>query len=94
MIASFRSKTLKQSWIKGDAGGVEPEWRAKVRRVMAVLDQATEPADMDLPSYGFHALTGNMAGRFSLTTSRNWRLAFAWVEGDALDVDLEDYQGG
>jgi plasmid maintenance system killer protein len=41
--------------------------------------------------YGFHALTGNMRGRYAVSVSRNWRITFAW--SDAIDVDLEDYHG-
>jgi proteic killer suppression protein len=27
----------------------------------------------------------------STDASGNWRITFAWTEGDATDVDLEDY---
>jgi proteic killer suppression protein len=43
--------------------------------------------------YGFHALTGNMRGRYAVSVSRNWRITFAWSGTDAIDVDLEDYHG-
>lgn len=93
MIASFRSKALDRFWRKGDAGGVRPEWRKKVELILAALDAATVPEDMDLPGFGFHALTGNLAGRYAVTVSRNWRITFAWHDQDATDVDLEDYHG-
>lgn len=48
---------------------------------------------MDLPGLGFHALTGDLAGRFAVSVSRNWRITFAWDGDDATDVDLEDYHG-
>ena len=93
MIPSFRSKALKRYWARDDASDLRADWRGKVQRVMALLDQATEPSDLDLPGYGLHALTGNRAGRFSITISRNWRLTFPWIEGDAADVELEDDHG-
>ena len=93
MIASIRNKALKRYWTKGDEGALRADWRAKVRRTMAALDQASEPTDLDLPGYGFHVLPGDMNGRFSLTISRNWRLTFGWNDGDATDVDLEDDHG-
>ncbi len=46
---------------------------------------------MDVVTYGFHALTGDQAGRFSIVVSRNWRLTFAFDRHDVVDVDLEDY---
>jgi len=48
---------------------------------------------MDLPGFGFHALTGNLKGRYAVTVSRNWRITFGWDKGDAIDIDLEDYHG-
>ncbi len=29
-------------------------------------------------------------GRYAVS-SGNWRITFGWIEGDAIDVDLEDY---
>jgi proteic killer suppression protein len=49
---------------------------------------------MNKRGLGFHALTGTVAGRFSLTVSRNWRVTFGWSEENATEVDLEDYHGG
>ena len=93
MIASFRSKALKRYWVKSDASGLRPDWVRKIDRQLMLLDAASRPEDMDVVAYGFHALTGDMACRFAVTVSRNWRLTFAFIDGDAVDVDLEDYHG-
>jgi len=42
---------------------------------------------------GFHALRGNLRGRYAMTVSRNWRMTFGWDGEDAVDIDLEDYHG-
>ena len=93
MIRSFRSRALKRFWTKSDASGLRPEWARKVERQLALLDQAGRPRDMDIVTLGFHALTGDHAGRYAVTVSRNWRLTFAFEGQDAVDVDLEDYHG-
>jgi proteic killer suppression protein len=59
--------------------------------VLAHLDSATEPSDLDLPGYRLHPLKGDLKGRWSVTISGNWRITFRFVEGAALDVDLTDY---
>jgi proteic killer suppression protein len=46
---------------------------------------------MDFPGHFFHSLRGS--GRFSVRVSGNWRITFGWLDGDAVDVDLEDYHG-
>jgi len=93
MIRSFRSRALKRFWTKGDASGLRPDWSRKVERQLSLLDLATRPEDMDVVTYGFYALSGNLTGRYAVTVSRNWRLTFAFEEQDAVEVDLEDYHG-
>jgi proteic killer suppression protein len=93
VIKSFRSKALKRLWVRNDAGGLRPDWEPKVRRLLSRLDAATAPGDLDIPGSGFHAMTGNLAGRYALTVSRNWRLTFAFEGADAAELDLEDYHG-
>ena len=93
MIQSFRSKALSRYWIKGDERGLRPDWRNKVRIILSRLDVARAPAEMSLPGMRFHALTGNLKGRFAVSVSPNWRITFAWRGEDASDVDLEDYHG-
>lgn len=93
MIESFKSKALKRYWTKGDESGLRPDWRNKVRLILSRLDVAAKPEELDLPGLGFHALSANLAGRYAVTVSRNWRITFGWDGEDATDVDLEDYHG-
>jgi proteic killer suppression protein len=93
MIRSFRSKTLSRYWIRGDARGLRPDWRNKVRIVLSRLDAARMPSEMNLPGLRFHGLTGNLKGRFAVSVSPNWRITFAWDGEDAINVELEDYHG-
>jgi len=55
------------------------------------LEVATAPAQMNLPGWRFHELTGDRKGTYSITVSGNWRMTFKWDGVDAVDVDLEDY---
>lgn len=91
MILSFRHKGLERYWTKGNPSGVNPKWLARVSRILRVLDIAAEPEDSDLPGYFFHRLSGADAGRYSVRVTGNYRMTFAWLGEDAIDVDLEDY---
>ena len=93
MIASFRSKDLARYWERNDASGIRPDWRKRVKLILSALDAATVPEDMNIPGLGFHPLTGNLAGRYAVTVSHNWRITFGWEGEDAIEVDLEDYHG-
>lgn len=91
MIANFRSKALKRYWTRSDASGLRSDWVRKIDRQLTLLDAAEKPEDMDVVTYGFHSLTGDMVGRYAIKVSRNWRLTFGFQDGDAVNVDLEDY---
>ncbi len=93
MIKSFRSKTLRRFWVGNDPKGIRPDWVKKVRSFLVRLDAAERPEDLDTPGSGFHALTSDLAGRYALAVSRNWRLTFAFERQGAVDLDLEDYHG-
>ena len=91
MIVNFRHKGLKLLYEKGDRRRVPPERADKVERILARLDEATEPANMDLPGYRLHSLKGNLAGYWSVSVSGNWRIIFRFDGAHARDVDLVDY---
>ena len=93
MIRSFRHKGLLRFWTRSDASGLRPDWVPKIERLLEALDLARRPQDMAIIGAGFHALRGDLRGRYALTVSRNWWLTFGWDGDDAIDVDLEDYHG-
>lgn len=90
MIRSFRSKALKRFAEKGDASKLSVSNIDRVRRALARLDASVKPEDMNLPGFRFHGLQGKPK-RFAVDASGNWRITFGWEDGDAIDVDLEDY---
>jgi len=92
MIVGFRHKGLKLLYERGDRRRVPPEYVGKVERILARLDEATGPANMDLPGFRLHRLKGDLAGYWSVGVSGNWRIIFRFDGGHACDVDLMDYQ--
>ena len=91
MIRSFRSKALRRFAERGDASKLSFQNPDRIRRILARLDAAMKPDDMDLPGFRFHGLKGKDRGRYAVDASGNWRVTFGWLDGDAVDVDLEDY---
>jgi proteic killer suppression protein len=55
------------------------------------LNVAVRPDQLNIPGLRFHPLKGRDNGRYAVDASANWRVAFAWLDADAIDVDLEDY---
>ncbi len=46
---------------------------------------------MNLSGWGLHPLKGHLADHWSVKVSGNWRLTFAFEDGDAVFVDFQDY---
>jgi len=76
---------------EGDTSRVSAALRDRVENVLAVLDAAAVPADLDLPGYRLHALKGKLKGLWFVTISGNWRITFRVEDGNVFDVDLADY---
>lgn len=91
MIRRFRHKGLKRLFEDADARGVRADQREKVENILAVLNRARKPEDLNLPGFRLHRLKGELKDFCSVTVRANWRVIFRFEEGDACDVDLIDY---
>jgi proteic killer suppression protein len=59
--------------------------------ILARLDRAKVPEDMDLPGMRLHLLKGDLAGFWSVTIRANWRIIFQFDGDDVTNVELTDY---
>ena len=91
MIRSFRHKGLERFFVKDDARGIPARSALRIERILDRLDASMRADDMNLPGYRFHALKGEMKGRFAVSVSGNWRITFEMDGEDVIHVDLEDY---
>ena len=91
MVRGFRRKGLKRLFEDGETKGVRPDHVEKIENILAVLNRAQQPEDMNLPGFHLHALKGDLKGFWSVTVRANWRVIFRLHNGDAYDVDLIDY---
>jgi proteic killer suppression protein len=91
VIRNFKHRGLQRLFERDDRSRIRPDLVAKVQRVLARLDVAGDPTDMDAPGFGLHAMTGDRKGFWSVVVSRNWRIIFRFADGDAVDVDFVDY---
>ena len=74
-----------------DRRRVSPELVAKIERVLARLDEASGPDDMNLPGFGLHPLKGDLRDYWAVKVSGNWRIIFRFKGRNACDVNLIDY---
>ena len=91
MIQKIRHKGLKKLYSDDSAAKVNPDHANKLRRILGVLDQASYPAEVDLPGFRLHPLKGEYDGFYAVQVSGNWRVIFRFVGGHVTDVDYVDY---
>jgi proteic killer suppression protein len=92
MIRSFRNK--ETAWLFQRIP--VPSWGHDIQHVglrkLRMLDAATTLQDLRaLPGNRLERLSGDRVGTWSIRVSRQWRVCFRWVDGDAFDVELVDY---
>ena len=91
MIRSFRSKATESLFADEDV----PRFRAFeriARRKLLVLHRATSLDDLRVPPGNrVEVLRGNRRGQYSIRINDQWRMCFAWTQGDVYDVEIVDY---
>ena len=91
MIRRFRHKGLQRFFEFGSKSGIQAQHADRLRLILAQLQAATSPRDMDLPGLVLHSLKGDRKGTWAVRVSGNWRVTFVFVGKDADSVDYEDY---
>lgn len=91
MIISFKHKGLERFYLTGNTAGIQATHANKIRRILARLDSAKTPADMNIAGWQLHPLKGNLAQHWSVAVNGNWRITFRLINGNAEIVDYQDY---
>lgn len=91
MIRKFKHKGLKKLFEEDIRKGINSDHVDKLIDILDTLHAAAEVQDMNFPGSGLHPLQGNRKGDWAVEVSGNWRVTFKFKDGDAFDVNYEDY---
>jgi proteic killer suppression protein len=91
MIQSFAHKGLREFWETGSTVGIQSDQAKRIRVRLTSMNAASEIADLNLPGWSLHELKGDREGIWSLKVNASWRITFQFVEGECVEVDLEQY---
>lgn len=91
MITGFRHKGLEAFYTTGTTRGIQVAHAAKLRRILALLDVAASPSDLNIPSFKLHPLKGELNGYWSIWVNGNWRVTFRFIGADVELVNYVDY---
>jgi proteic killer suppression protein len=92
MIASFRDRDTEELWWSGRSRRLPAELRRRAFKKLAILNAAITLDNLKvLPGNHLEALRGSRAGRHSIRVNDQYRLCFAWRNGNAFEVEIVDY---
>ena len=91
MIVSFKDRSLKRFYERGDVRGIRPDLAARIRTILGRLDIAECIDGLRIHSFRLHPLKGDRKGFWSITARANWRIIFRFNDGNVADVELIDY---
>lgn len=90
-IKSFKHKGIERFFTNGSKAGIQATQASRLGRLLARLNVAAAPNDMNLPGFALHGLKGDQAGRYAVRIDGNWRLTFEFDGTDVILLDYEDY---
>lgn len=91
MIKSFQHKGLKVFYETGSTRGIRADHAKRLKRILAVLEQAQNPDDADMPGFRLHLLKGDLAEYWAIIVSGNWRVTFRFTGQDVELLNYLDY---
>lgn len=89
MIKNFKHKGLKELFEAGKSAKISSAIHVRCLRRLDALNAAKAPDDMNIQGFDFHKL--KRSGRYTVHVNGPWCVTFDFKEGNAIDVDLEQY---
>ncbi len=92
VIRSLKDKETERVWHGKGSRRLPQGIQASARRKLRMLNNAQSTEDLRIPPANrLEALKGNRRGQHSIRINDQWRICFAWRDGDAYDVEVVDY---
>lgn len=91
MIQSFLHPGLKEVFETGRSARVSASLVARIPRRLYAIHAAADLLWLRQPGFSYHALRGKPQ-RYSIHVNGPWCITFEWENGNARQVDLEQYQ--
>ena len=91
LIKSFKNQGVEEFFYTGSKRVINPEHPYRLERILDRLNTSSEIKDMNYPGSFLHQLSENKKGFYAVKVSGNWRIFFQHVDGDAYEVNYDDY---
>ena len=90
MIRSFRHRGLARFFLHDDHSKIRPDLTRRIQRRLSAMHSAENLEELNLPGFNLHTLRGKPT-RHTIHVNGPWCLTFEWRDGEAYQVDLEQY---
>ena len=92
MIAGFKDRETERIWLGQLSRRLPNDIQRVARRKLRMLNNARTLDDLRIPPANrLEALKGNRKGQHSIRINDQWRVCFAWTDGNAERVEIADY---
>ena len=92
MIRNFKCEQTELIWQGQVSRKLPSSIQLKARRKLRMLNNSRVLNDLRIPPANrLEKLKGNKSGQYSIRINDQWRICFAWDNGDALNVEIVDY---
>jgi proteic killer suppression protein len=92
MIKTFRDRRTVALFEGRFVKGIDRRLIGPARRKLRMIHAASSLEELAVvPGNHLEAMQRDRKGQHSIRINRQWRLCFAWRDGDAYDVEFTDY---
>lgn len=93
MIQTVADRETQQLFLTGMSKRLPPDLAKRALRRLEYIHLASDLTDLRVPpSNRLRALRGDREGQYSISINAQWRICFRWIDDDAYDVEITDYQ--
>ena len=92
MIQSFGDKDTEALFNRERIKKLPQDLLQRARSKLLIIDAAISENDLKIPPGNhFEKMKGSKIGKCSIRINDQWRITFAWNDGNASDVFITDY---
>jgi proteic killer suppression protein len=92
MIRSFKDKETEKVFSRTFSRKLPQDIQQTAYRKLRMINNSIDLEDLRLPPANrLEKLKGDRAEQYSIRINKQWRICFEWSDGDAYNVEIDDY---
>ena len=92
VIKTFKDSETQKIYSRERSRKLPSDIQQVALRKLRMINNAKNINDLRIPPANrLEKLSGNRVGQYSIRINDQWRVCFAWKDGDAIDVEIADY---